>query len=137
MQSWQMLVLQRERENKRLRWDKEGEEGTKKGTAQVGKRRQKNEGEHYLDRSTWDRCEEVKGDDRDSEWISTKWRGRNKPAKSVAEDSRQPATTAGWILWTLYLPTGLHWSWWGLPQQVKKQTTHWFVLVFVLLHNYI
>lgn len=90
MQSWQMLVLQRERENKRLRWDKEGEGGTKKGTAQEEKRRQRNEGEHNVDRSTWDRCEEVKGDDRDSEWTPTKWRGRNKPAKSaqIAEDPR-------------------------------------------------
>lgn len=54
MQSEQMLVLQQERTNKRLRWDKGGEGGTKKGTAQAEKTRQRNVGE---DRSTWDRCE--------------------------------------------------------------------------------
>lgn len=57
MQSGQILVLQQERENKRLGRDNAGEGGTKTGTAQVEKKRQRNVGEHDHDRSTWDRCE--------------------------------------------------------------------------------
>lgn len=57
MQSGQMLVLEWERENKRLGRDKGGEGGIKTGTAQVEKKRQRNVGEHDQDRTTWDRCE--------------------------------------------------------------------------------